>query len=187
MSDGELRANQILSPCEGGYDEESTVVINPQAIFDASAYRKTLGRFPTGVAIITAVDGSNNLVGMTVNSFASVSLTPPIILWSVARTTPSYLSFTRARFFIVNILSEDQEDISYKFSRPSQDKFSGVQWRPGINGAPLIEGCVAHLECSLNDCIGVGDHDIILGNVERFACTEKLPLAFALNGYKRVV
>lgn len=155
--------------------------------FDARDYRKALGRFPTGVAVMTALDIRGERIGMTVNSFVSVSLTPPIILWCIARSTPSYLAFSRASYFAVNILAHDQQPVSNRFSRPSGDKFADIAWTRGLEGVPLISGCAAHLECSLRERHVVGDHDIIFGNVERYTYTEEAPLAYALSGYQRVV
>jgi len=155
--------------------------------FDTRAYRKTLSQFPTGVTVMTALQDDGRPVGMTVNSFASVSLTPPVILWSIARSTPSYAAFANAQNFVVNFLAEDQKNLSTKFSRPSDDKFSDVVWSRGLNGIPVLSGCVAHIECTLRERHVVGDHDILLGDVVRFAWEDKLPLAFALSDYKRLV
>lgn len=154
--------------------------------FDLRGYRSALGHFPTGVTIMTAVDIDGRQIGMTVNSFASVSLDPAIILWSIVRTTPSYLAFSRATYFAVNVLAEEQCDLSTRFSRASPDKFAGVACERGIGGVPLIEGCAARFECSLRERHVAGDHDIILGNVERFSHSERKPLAFALSGYRRI-
>jgi len=155
--------------------------------FDARDYRKALGRFPTGVAVMTALDIHGERIGMTVNSFVSVSLTPPIILWCIARSTPSYLAFSRASYFAVNVLAHDQQLVSNRFARASEDKFGGIDWTRGLDGVPLISGCAAQLECSLRERHVVGDHDIIFGNVERYTYTEEAPLAYALSGYQKVV
>lgn len=155
--------------------------------FDAREYRRALGRFPTGVAVMTVLDIHGERIGMTVNSFVSVSLTPPIVLWCVARSTPSYLVFSRASHFAVNILAHDQQAVSNRFARPSDDKFAGIAWTRGLNGVPLISGCAAHLECSLRERHVVGDHDLIFGDVERYTCTDEAPLAYALSGYQKVV
>ena len=154
--------------------------------FDTRSYRKALSQFPTGVTIMTALLSDGRPVGMTVNSFASVSLSPPVILWSIARSTPSYAVFANAKSFVVNFLAEDQKHLSNKFSRPSEDKFADVAWTPGLNGVPVLAGCVAHIECTLRERHAVGDHDILLGNVARFAWDDKPPLAFALSDYKRL-
>jgi len=161
--------------------------VSAQPHFDARDYRKALGHFPTGVAVITALDVHGARVGMTVNSFVSVSLSPPIILWCIARSTPSYLAFARANYFAVNILAHGQQALSNRFARPSDDKFAGVPCRRGLDGVPLIEGCAAHLECSLHERHVVGDHDIIFGHVQQFTCAGAEPLAFAMSGYGRVV
>lgn len=153
---------------------------------DTGAYRKALGQFPTGVAVVTMLRSDGRPVGITINSFASVSLSPPVILWSIARSTPSYSVFVNATHFTANFLAEDQKALSTKFSRPSEDKFAGVEWASGLHGAPILAGCTAYIECSLRERIMVGDHDILLGDVMGFSSTDRPPLAFALSDYKRL-
>ena len=153
---------------------------------DTGAYRKVLAQFPTGVAVMTVLLADGRPLGITINSFSSVSLSPPVILWSISRSTPSYSAFAGATHFAVNFLAEGQKDLSTKFSRPSEDKFSGVEWASGLDGVPILVGCTAYMECSLRERIVVGDHDIILGDVLGFSSTDKQPLVYALSDYKRL-
>src|SRR5262245_25032196 len=103
--------------------------------------------FATGVTVITAQSG-DRLVGLTANSFSSVSLDPPLVLWSIKRTARSFAVFRDATHFAVNILAADQIALSQCFSSAESDRFAGTQWRAGADGAPLLEGVVAHFECS---------------------------------------
>lgn len=152
-------------------------------VIDGRDFRKALGRFPTGVAVVTALDAQGGKLGMTINSFASVSLEPPIVLWSVAHKAPSYAAFAAARHFVINVLAQDQLSVSNQFSRPSDDKFAGVNWTPGVAGAPVLGGCVASFECAVREIFRAGDHDVMLGDVQRYSHAERAPLAFALSSY----
>lgn len=155
-------------------------------VIDGRDFRKALGRFPTGVAVVTALDAQGLRLGMTINSFSSVSLVPPIVLWSVAHQAPSYAAFAAARHFVINVLAEDQLAVSNQFSRPSDDKFAGVAWTPGLAGVPVLSGCVATFECAVRELCRAGDHDVMLGDVQRYSHAERTPLAFALSSYARV-
>lgn len=156
------------------------------ALADPKDYRRALGRFPTGVAVVTALGADGRAVGMTINSFTSVSLEPPVVAWSIGRKAPSYEVFADARHFVINVLSLEQLSVSAQFSRPSQDKFAGIAWREGVGGVPVLDGCVAQFECSVRERIAVGDHDMLFGDVLRYAHAERLPLAYALSGYASV-
>jgi len=141
------------------------------------ALRKALGAYATGVAVVTARAGQR-LVGMTVNSFNSVSLDPPLVLWSVARTAPSAEAFAGAGHFAVNVLGHAQEHLAHQFARSAADKFDGVAWTEGLGGAALVEGAVAAFECARHAVYDGGDHLIVLGRVERFASAPAAPLVF---------
>lgn len=141
------------------------------------AYRQCLGQFATGVTIITTdVDGQRG--GVTANSYTSVSLDPPLVLWSIGRQSRSFHLFERARHFAVNILGEDQIAVARHFSGSAEDKFAEAEWRPNSHGVPLIEGAVASLECSVEMIHEGGDHLIIVGRVERYARFDGRPLLF---------
>lgn len=135
---------------------------------DARAFRRTLGQFATGVTII-ATEADGRPAGVTANSFSSLSLDPPLVLWSIARTSRSFTTFCAAKHFAVSILTAEQIDVSQKLSSASEEKFSDVAWRPGIGGAPLIEEAAATLECSTETIYEGGDHIILIGRVLRYA------------------
>lgn len=145
--------------------------------------RRVLARFVTGVTVITTVDRHGNAWGLTANSFTSVSLDPPLILWSQSLTAPSHPTFREAGRFAVNILAEDQADISRRFSSVGKHKFSGVYTRKGLDGVPLIDGCAAYFECSQAGIYPGGDHAIFIGRVERFESSSAKSLLFGGGRY----
>ncbi|MGK9055041.1 flavin reductase [Xaviernesmea oryzae] len=131
---------------------------------DPKAFRRTLGQFATGVTVI-ATEHQGRPVGVTANSFSSLSLDPPLILWSIARTSRSFSAFSAASHFCVSILGEYQIDVSQKLSSSKEDKFCDVSWRSGIGGSPVIAGAIATLECSTFAVHDGGDHIILIGRV----------------------
>lgn len=150
---------------------------------DAKAFRRCLGQYPTGVTIITAHHAGQNL-GMAVNSFAAVSLAPPLVLWSIRRESRSAQAFLDAGHFAVSILAEDQVDVSQAFGAGAPDRFDKVAWQPGLEGAALIEGAIAHLECRTEIVHDGGDHHILIGRVVRQQRFEGAPLVFAQGQYR---
>jgi len=153
--------------------------IDPAASEDARRqFRDTLGQFATGVTAMTTLAPSGEKVGITVNSFNSLSLDPPLILWSISCTTPSFTCFQVGNPFAVNVLSWDQQALAMQFSRAADDKFKGVEVSDGLGGVPMIAGCVAYLECLTDARYPGGDHDIIVGRVRRIYNTGKAPLLF---------
>lgn len=151
--------------------------------FDLREFRHALGSFVTGVTIITTVDGQGRPIGLTANSFSSVSLDPPLVLWSQSLTAPSHSVFRGAERFAISILAEDQQGLSDRFARGAQDKFNGVAWRTGLGGLPLIEGAAAVLECTRHAIYPGGDHAIFIGRVERFERHGRAPLVFGSGQY----
>lgn len=151
---------------------------------DGKALRRTLGQFATGVTVVTAAHPSTGeIVGMTANSFSSVSLDPPLVLWSIVREAKSLAVFLDATHFAINILSEQQLDHSNRFARPGTDKFADVAWRPGLGGAPVLEGTAAVFECARHAEHDGGDHIIMVGEVGRFARFDRPGLVFAQGRY----
>ena len=140
--------------------------------------RNTLGQFATGVTIVTALDPAGDMIGMTVNSFSSVSLDPPLVLWNLGETNYGYDVYQQADYFCINILAADQSELARKFAQASDDKFNTVKLKLGNNGIPLLEGCLAYLECTKEAQYPGGDHVIIIGRVERFLSTNRQPLLF---------
>lgn len=134
---------------------------------DAATFRSALGRFVTGVTVMTARAPDGRLAGMTASSFNTLSLDPPLILWSIALKSPSLEVFREAGRFAVNILAQDQQALARRFSHAAADKFAGVEIHDGLGGAPLVAGAVAHLECELAARYPGGDHEILIGRVVR--------------------
>jgi flavin reductase (DIM6/NTAB) family NADH-FMN oxidoreductase RutF len=151
--------------------------------FDARALRQVLGAFVTGVTVITTLDRDGKPHGLTANSFTSVSLDPPLILWSQSLTAPSHPVFRESDRFVVNILADDQVEVSNRFARGGLDKFSGCATRTGLGGVPLIEGCAAYLECRRINSFPGGDHLVFLGQVERIERSGLQPLVFGGGRY----
>ena len=154
---------------------------------DPKALRSALACFATGVAVVTTRGEGDAPVGLTVNSFNSVSLDPPLILWSIALSAPSLTAFRTHEAFAVNILAADQIDICTRFATPSPDKFSGIEWREGFSGVPLIDGTVAHFECSTHARHAGGDHEIYLGRVVAMRSSEAPPLVVCRGRFSRPV
>ncbi|MEM6634649.1 MAG: flavin reductase family protein [Pseudomonadota bacterium] len=140
--------------------------------------RDVLGRFATGVAVVTTCGEASLPVGMTINSFASVSLDPPEVLWSIARSAPSRKDFFTYGAFAVNVMSDADKESTIQFARPSDDKFSGIAWRPGLRGIPVLDAAIATLECETKQIIPCGDHDIIVGSVRAIDGRDGQPLVF---------
>lgn len=143
--------------------------------------RRALGSFPTGVTVITCRTDDGRLVGLTANSFSSVSLDPALVLWSLVASSPSRLAFESSAYFAINVLSDQQADVCSRFAKPAEDKFQGVAWREGLGGLPLIEGAVAQFECQREAVHPGGDHIILLGRVMRYRSSDRSPLLFC-NG-----
>ncbi|MEW5423605.1 flavin reductase [Amorphus sp. 3PC139-8] len=151
--------------------------------FDPKALRRTLGQFATGVTVVTAAKPDGEIVGMTANSFASVSLEPPLVLWSIVREAKSLPVFLEATHFAINVLAKDQLDHSNRFARPGQDKFVDVDWTPGLGSAPVLSGAAAVFECARHAEHDGGDHIIMVGRVDRFARFDRDVLVFAQGRY----
>lgn len=150
--------------------------------------RHALGDFVTGITVVTARGADGTLAGLTVNSFASVSLDPPLVLWSLTLNSPSLAIFETCTHYAVNILAEDQRALSQRFAKKGIDKFAGIETKPGAGGTALLSGCVAWFECRVEARIAAGDHLIMLGHVEHFrrASSHPAPLSFHHGKYKSV-
>ena len=152
---------------------------------DLAEYRRALSCFATGVAVATTLDADDNRVGMTVSSFNSVSLDPPLVLWSIGQDAKSYEVFMQADYFAVNVLAMHQKDISAQFAKSGADKFVGLECREGIGGAPILPEYAACFECSTEHRYEGGDHSIIVGRVLRFEDRETDPLIFYRGRFLR--
>src|ERR1700746_996542 len=154
---------------------------------DPRDFRNALGTYATGVTIITATGADGKPYGLTCNSFASVSLNPPLVLWSLVLYSSSLSIFQNASHFAINVLGVTQQALANKFAKSSDDKFAGVDWTSGLGGAPLLAESVANFQCrSVNRYYG-GDHVIFLGAVEAYCYNGKEPLLFARGRYRRGV
>ncbi len=151
---------------------------------DRRDFRRALGQFATGVTVVTARTTDGRKVGVTVNSFSSVSLDPPLVLWSLSRQAPSFADFTHATHFAVNVLAASQHHLSRQFSTPLPDKFSGVEFAEGPAGVPLLRGVNAHFVCRNVRQYDGGDHVIFLGEVEDYKYSDGEPLVFHSGRYR---
>jgi flavin reductase (DIM6/NTAB) family NADH-FMN oxidoreductase RutF len=154
---------------------------------DPRDFRNALGTYATGVTIITAAGTDGKPYGLTCNSFASVSLNPPLVLWSLVLYSSSLSVFQNANHFAVNVLGASQQALANKFAKSSEDKFVGVEWTPGVGNAPLIKESVANFQCRAVNRYYGGDHVIFLGAVEAYAYNRSEPLLFARGEYGRFV
>ena len=149
-----------------------------------SDFRRTLGQFPTGVTVVTTTDDQNRPVGMTANSFNSVSQEPPLILWSVDKNALSAQTFSQAKHFAVNILGKHQTEIANNFAAKGADKFADVPFKKGRDGCPILKDLAACLECKTWSVYEGGDHLIIVGEVLDYHCYDHVvPLVFAQSSY----
>lgn len=149
--------------------------------FDQRSFRSALGRFATGVTIITARGSDGRPVGVTANSFNSVSLDPPLILWSLNRSSSSLDAYQSAEEFAVHVLGMDQEELSNRFATGGVDKFAGID--VGDSGVPLLEGCNAFFKCQKVQQHEVGDHVLFIGEVLEFSTQDTAPLLYLHGRY----
>lgn len=145
---------------------------------EAKLLRQAFGGFATGVAIVTCFDAAGDPVGLTINSFSSVSLQPALLLWSLVNQSPSRVHFEQAEHFAINILSAHQQDICLQFSRPSNNKFQHGQWSMQDSKAPVLEDCVVQFICRKQQQLTAGDHQIFIAEVEQCRFSTQRPLLF---------
>jgi 3-hydroxy-9,10-secoandrosta-1,3,5(10)-triene-9,17-dione monooxygenase reductase component len=150
---------------------------------DSKALRVALGRFATGVTIVTCRGGGGERIGLTANSFNSLSLAPPLVLWSLRRASPSLAAFLAARHFAINVLTEDQVDLSRHFASSGVDKFGLGVWTDGVNGVPLLASCAATFQCELEAHQTAGDHELFFGRVIAITEAPVPPLVFQSGHY----
>ena len=153
---------------------------------DTATLRRVLGCFVTGVTVVTTRDDGGVPLGFTANSFTSVSLDPPLVLVCVGHEVEGLDAYRRCSKFAINVLGESQRALSDRFAAEHPDRFGGVRWRPGAHGAPILEGCVAALECAPWRRIEAGDHMILIGRVLRCEGSGDPPLAYWRGSYRRL-
>ncbi len=134
--------------------------------FDSREFRQALGRFPTGVAVLATLDEQGQPVGLTVSSFNSVSLAPPLILWSLSLGSGSLAAFSACQGYVVNVLSAGQLDLALRFSSSRREgRYVGLEWTPSASGAPRLAGCAAWFDCRHHLQTDAGDHRLFIGEV----------------------
>ncbi len=154
---------------------------------DSRALRNALGRYATGVTIVTAIDPDGHPIGLTVNSFAAASLDPALVLWCLDNGSHNLAAFRQASHHAINVLAADQHELSNRFATWPADRFAGLAWHAGIGGAPVFPGCCATFEVTNVTEHAAGDHTIFVGSVERFSETPDLaPLLFHAGRYREL-
>jgi len=149
-------------------------------------FRAALGRFASGVTVVTTKDDSGKLFGITVSAFCSVSLEPPLILVCIEKRAGSHHAFQESKAFVVNILREDQQSVSNHFASHLEDKFSNVEYDAGIENLPVLRNCLVSLECRLHDSHESGDHTIFIGQIEKATVREENPLIYWHGKYREI-
>ena len=154
--------------------------------FDIKGLRAALGCFPTGIAVMTAASHEASHIGITVNSFTSVSLDPPLILICLGHEVSAIHHFRTATHFGINVLAEDQRALSERFARRGEDRFDGVAWQPGVTGVPLLPGVLAAIECAVHRIVPMGDHDILVGEMVHAQVNDGEPLLYFGGSYRKL-
>ena len=151
---------------------------------DTRLLRNILGRFTTGVTIVTCIDTNGESVGLTANSFNALSLDPPLVLWSLRSTSTSLAAFRAATHFAINVLAESQVELSRRFASPLEHKFGEGPWSEGRWGAPVLAGCAAVFECAAQSMQQAGDHQLFIGRVLAVMESAVAPLVFQSGHYR---
>ncbi len=150
---------------------------------DSTEFRNALGQFATGVTVITSVDEQGSPVGVTASSFNSVSLDPPLVLWSLAKNSGSLPAFQQSGHFCVHVLASTHEALSQRFASRGSDKFSGLDWQPGLGSSPLLPDFAAQFQCKTTYQYEGGDHVIFVGEVHEYETRDEQPLVFHKGRY----
>lgn len=152
---------------------------------DERAFRDALGCYTTGIAVVTTVGAGSSPVGVTINSFASVSLDPPLVLFSLGHRSTSLEAMRGASGFVINVLGAHQRALSARFAQVGEDRWEDVEHSLAACGSPILSGCLAHFVCRTERILPGGDHDIFLGRVESFEGTrEGAPLLYFRGEYQ---
>lgn len=165
----------------GTSDDANQLATTP---IDPDLFRTVLGNFASGVAVVTAMDDGEP-VGLTAQSFTSLSLDPPLVMFCPKSTSTSWPRIEHAAHFAANILAQDQDALGIQFARSGGDKFAGVEWTPGPSGAPLLSGVLAHIDCTIEAVHPGGDHQIVVGRVLHLAAdAAKKPLVYFRSAFE---
>jgi flavin reductase (DIM6/NTAB) family NADH-FMN oxidoreductase RutF len=152
----------------------------------SAQFRRACGRFSSGVTIATVVDAEGTPHGLTVSSFTSVSLEPPLVLICLGHRGSAIEAFRASAHFGINVLAEGQRDLAERFTKKGQDRFDGLKWRRGKTGVPLLPGVLAAMECAVRQRIAAGDHDIFVGQMVRARVSHGAPLIHFASHYRRL-
>jgi flavin reductase (DIM6/NTAB) family NADH-FMN oxidoreductase RutF len=155
----------------------------PLGTLDSADLRRAFSSFATGVTVVTTRSSSAEAVGFTANSFSSVSLDPPMLLVCIAKGIRCYPVFSSAASFAVNILAEDQKEVSSTFASRGADKFGTVKWTEGRTGSPRLDGVVAWFDCQMQQMVPAGDHSILIGRIVEYRYDNRAPLGFCGGAY----
>jgi flavin reductase (DIM6/NTAB) family NADH-FMN oxidoreductase RutF len=150
---------------------------------DANEFRRACARFATGVCVLTASTPDGRPHGLTVNSFSSLSLDPPLVMAAIARSSGQLPGFENSEFFAVNILTEEQRDLSSRFARPEEGRFNSVQWSTGVTGSPVFAGTLGVIECRTVQWLEAGDHRVLVGQAVAAVVRHGRPLLYFESGY----
>lgn len=149
-------------------------------------FRSALSRFPSGVTVVTTRDAENRFHGITVSAFCSLSLEPPRVLICVEKTTGSHIALQSSQTFVVNMLSDEQRDLSELFASTADNKFEELKIGTGIDGIPTLPGCLATLECRVTNSYDGGDHSIFVGEVEKATVNDGDPILYFRGDYRSI-
>lgn len=149
-------------------------------------FRRALGHFASGVTVVTTCDEQQRPRGITVSAFSSLSLDPPLVLVCIDNRAPIHDLLTAGRHYAVNILAEDQESVSRRFASKESERFEGLGYDAGTTGAPLLNGAMCTIECSIREVLPGGDHSIVVGQVQATHVTERKPLLYYRGGYNQL-
>lgn len=149
-------------------------------------FRRALGRFASGVTVVTTRDANGRLHGITVSAFCSVSMEPPLVLVCVEKKAGSHYAFQTGKAFVVNLLAAGQEHVSNRFASRVADKFEGVSYRSGIEDLPVLDDALANLECTLKYSYEAGDHTIFVGEIENALIADGEPLVYFHGSYRNL-
>jgi 3-hydroxy-9,10-secoandrosta-1,3,5(10)-triene-9,17-dione monooxygenase reductase component len=157
---------------------------DPITAVDSARFRRVLGHFCTGVTVVTSLDAGGGPVGFACQAFAALSLDPPLVLFCPSRNSSTWAHIAAAGRFCVNVLAEDQRDISRTFGTSGADKFAGVAWSPAPSGAPVLDGVLTWADCTIVASHPTGDHDVVIGHVDELgSCRDARPLLFYKGRY----
>jgi flavin reductase (DIM6/NTAB) family NADH-FMN oxidoreductase RutF len=149
-------------------------------------FRATMSRVASSVSVVTTRDSAGKPHGLTVSAFCSLSAEPPMVLACIHKKTGSHYAFFERQAFVVNVLADDQHEVSQQFASPADDKFNGIETEESIDGLPKITGCIATLECRIVETHDGGDHTILVGSIERTTIADGMPLMYFRGGYGKI-